>query len=84
MKKILIFLMFIFLFSAPAYACRGTEEFPQVIDMLGNLPPSEKKTELSKALEKGQAIHEKAHQNDDKDKMRESLKILDGVKEKLK
>ncbi len=84
MKKILISLIFIFLFSGSAYACRGTEEFPQVIAILGNLPPSEKKTEFSKALEKAQAIHEKAHQNDDKDKMRESLKILDGVKEELK
>ncbi len=84
MKKILIFLILIFLFSGSAYACRGTEEIPQGISMLGNLPPSEKKTELSKALEKAQAIHEKAHQSDDKDKMRESLKILDGVKEELK
>ncbi len=68
--------------SGSALACRGTTEYPEVLQKLETISP-EQKTELREQLSQGQAIHEKGHRLGDTGKMRESLRILDAIKQKI-
>lgn len=70
--------------STPALACRGTDEYPQAFQRLekSTLSP-EKRIELKERLDKGKAIHDQGHRDDDKKIRRESLRILDAVKQEL-
>jgi hypothetical protein len=70
--------------SAPALACRATGEYPQAFQQLERSTLSqEQRIELKDRLEKGQAIHDQAHRDNDREKMRESLRILDEIKAEL-
>ncbi len=67
-----------------AFACRGTAEYPQVAAKLAaSALPQDRKDALKRELDAGRALHDKAHQQNDTGAMRESLKILDRIKEAL-
>lgn len=68
-------------FTSAAWACRGTAEYPEVAAKLAaSSLPADKKAALQKQLDEGRALHDRAHQQDDKGLMKDSLKILDKVK----
>jgi len=84
MKTLLLTCTFVAIASAPALACRGTAEYPQVAAQLAQSKLSAAdKEELSKRLQEGDAIHRRGHERDNKDIMLESLKILDEIKAKI-
>jgi len=67
--------------ASSALACRGTSEYPDVAAKLAAASlPADKKADLTRQLEEGRALHDKAHQQNDTGAMRESLKILDRIK----
>jgi len=67
--------------ASSALACRGADEYPEVAAKLAmSSLPADKKANLTRQLEEGRAMHGKAHQQNDKDLMKESLKVLDNVK----
>lgn len=67
--------------SSDAWACRGTSEYPDMAAKLAAASiPDDRKAELSRQLEEGRALHDRAHQQNDTGAMRESLKILDRIK----
>jgi len=69
------------MWSSAAWACRGTAEYPDVAAKLAAASlPDDRKAELTRQLEEGRALHDRAHQQNDTGAMRESLKILDGIK----
>lgn len=69
------------MWSSDAWACRGTSEYPDVAAKLAAASlPADKKADLTRQLEEGRALHDKAHQQNDTGAMRESLKILDRIK----
>jgi hypothetical protein len=71
--------------SLPVEACRGADGYPQAFKKLemSQIPDTLKK-QIRAELTKGKAIHDQGHNDDDNDKKRESLKILDGVNKKIK
>lgn len=84
MRTLLIAGACIVLASTSALACRGTAEFPQASERLGQSTISpERMQKLMSELARGQAIHEEGHRSGDGNKMREALRILDGVREKI-
>jgi hypothetical protein len=67
--------------SSDAWACRGTSEYPDVAAKLAAASiPDDRKVELTRQLEEGRTLHDRAHQQNDTGAMRESLKILDRIK----
>lgn len=67
--------------SSDAWACRGTSEYPDVTAKLAAASlPDDRKAELTRQLDEGRALHDRAHQQNDTGAMRESLKILDRIK----
>lgn len=74
-------LLFTVVGASSAWACRGVAEYPEVAAKLAaSSLPADKKAALTQELEKGRAMHDKAHQQGDNGMMRDSLKILDKVK----
>ena len=71
-------------FSSSAFACRGTVEYPEVYGQLeaSTIAPDRLEV-LSVQLSQGQAIHEEGHRVSDMEKMAESLRILDAIKQKI-
>jgi len=70
--------------AGPAFACRGTAEYPQVAAQLeqANLPAAEKSA-LAERLQAGEALHLRGHELDNRDVRNDSLAILDEIKAKL-
>jgi len=69
------------MWSSDAWACRGTSEYPDVAAKLAAAAlPADQKADLTRQLEEGRALHDRAHQQNDTGAMRESLKILDRIK----
>ncbi len=89
MKLLLIAIAGMIVVSGPALACRAVNEYPQAFQRLDELTISpERRTELDERLRTGQAIHgqvihDDSYSQDDKEKMRESLRILDGIKAEM-
>ncbi len=70
--------------SGATLACRGTTEYPEVFQKLDSSTIAlERKAEFGDQLRQGQAIHEEGHRLSDTDKMLESLRILDAIKQKI-
>lgn len=76
--------------ASSALACRGTEEYSQVASRLAatSLPAdyllgADQMSHLSRQLERGRALHDRAHRLNDTGAMRESLAILDRIKAAL-
>ncbi len=82
MRKLLLAGACVIFVSGSALACRGTTEYPEVFQKLETISP-EQKTELTEQLSQGQAIHEEGHRLSDTEKMLESLRILDAIKQKI-
>ena len=74
----------VILASSPAWACRGTAEYPALKAQLAkaDLPAAEKAI-YEKKLEEGRALHEKGHEQDDMGLRKKSLDILDQIKSKI-
>lgn len=72
------------LLSSPAWACRGTAEYPQVRLQLAkaDLPAAEKAV-YEKELAEGSALHERGHTLDNKEMRKKSLDVLDAIKAKV-
>jgi hypothetical protein len=72
------------LVATPAFACRGTSEYPEAADdiMQSTLTPA-RKTELLGQLDVGNALHKQAHLENDMMKMAESIRVLDGIKAQI-
>jgi hypothetical protein len=72
------------LISAPALACRGTAEYPELALKLAALDMSVAEKEvIATRFKEGEALHQRGHQLDDAALRQESLKILDEIKAKL-
>ncbi len=70
--------------TAPALACRGTAEYPAVEQEIAQSSlPADAKARLMQEWSEGKALHDAAHASDDKAKMKESLEILDRIKQQL-
>ncbi len=70
--------------ASSALACRGTAEYPQVAQQLAAASlPADQKMSLSRQLEEGRALHDRAHHQNDTRGMQESLRILDRIKASL-
>ncbi len=89
MRLLLIAIPCMVVVSGPALACRAVKEYPQAFQRLEELTISpERRTEFEERLRKGQAIHgqvihDDSYTQDEKEKMRESLRILDGIKAEM-
>ena len=84
MKTLLLASACAMLIAAPALACRGTVEYPELAVQLANADlPAEQKQTLATRLEEGEALHRKGHDNDDKNLRQESLSILDEIKAEI-
>ena len=89
MKLLLIAIAGMVVVSGPALACRAVNEYPQAFQRLDELTVSpERRTEFEERLRTGQAIHDQvihddSYSQDDKEKMRESLRMLDGIKQEM-
>lgn len=84
MHKLFLMTAILSLISAPAWACRGTEEFPETATQIqqSQLPEADK-AQMSIELGRGREMHDAAHEANDTEKMGESLRILDSIREKL-
>ncbi len=89
MRLLLIAIACLVVISGPALACRAVKEYPQAFQRLEELTISpERQAEFEERLRKGQAIHDQvmhddSYSQDDKEKMRESLRILDEIKTEM-
>ncbi len=81
MRTLILAGALIALVATPAFACRGTAEYPEAADdiMQSTLTP-ERKKELLDQLNVGDALHKEAHRESDMMKMGDSIRILDGIK----
>lgn len=84
MKTVLLACVGVLMVSGPAWACRGTAEFPDVQAKLAmaDLPESVR-TNYSERLLEGIALHEMGHEEDSMELRLKSLEILDELKIKL-
>ena len=80
MRTLILVGALIALVSTPAFACRGTAEYPEAADGIAQstLTP-ERKKELLDQLNVGDALHKEAHRKGDMMKMGDSIRILDGI-----
>ncbi len=81
MRTLILAGVLIALAATPAFACRGTAEYPEAADDIAQstLTP-ERKKELLDQLSVGNVLHKQGHQERDMMKMGESIRILDGIK----
>lgn len=84
MKTLLLAGVCAMLMAAPAFACRGTAEYPETAAQLAesDLLPAQKE-EFKKKLEEGEALHRRGHELNDAALRQESLKILDDIRAKI-
>ncbi len=84
MRALILSGVLIALVATPAFACRGTAEYPEAADdiMQSTLTP-ERKKELLDTLDAGNALHQQAHRENDMTKMGDSIQILDGIKAQI-
>ena len=81
MKTLILAGALIALVATPAFACRGTAEYPEAAgDIAQSTLTPERKKELLDQLNVGNALHKEAHQKSDMMKMGKSIRILDGIK----
>ncbi len=81
MRTLILSGVLIALVATPAFACRGTAEYPEAADDIrqSKLTPEGKKALLDQ-LGVGNALHQQAHRENDMMKMGQSIRILDGIK----
>ncbi len=84
MRTLILAGVLVALVATPAFACRGTAEYPEAADDItqSTLTP-ERKKELLDQLNVGNALHKPAHRENDMMKMGDSIQILDGIKAQI-
>jgi len=81
MRTLILAGVLIALVATPAFACRGTAEYPEAAaDIMQSTLTPERKKELLDQLNVGNALHKEAHRENDMMKMGDSIRILDGIK----
>ena len=81
MRILILASVLIALVATPAFACRGTAEYPEASgDIAQSTLTPERKKELLDQLDVGNALHKQAHRENDMMKMGDSIRILDGIK----
>ena len=81
MRTLILAGALIALVTTPAFACRGTAEYPEAAgDIAQSKLTPERKQELIDQLDVGNTLHQQAHRDRDMMKMGESIRILDGIK----
>ena len=84
MRTLILAGVLIALVATPAFACRGTAEYP---DTAGDIAQSKLTPERKKALldqiSVGNAMHQQAHRENDMMKMGDSIQIVDGIKAQI-
>ena len=84
MKTLLVASACVVLVATPAFACRGTAEYPETAVQLAKSGLQEaQKQEYKKMLDEGEALHRRGHELNDAALRKESLKILDDMKAKI-
>ncbi len=72
------------LVATPAFACRGTSEYPEAAsDIMQSTLTPDRKIELLGQLNVGNALHKQAHRENDMMKMAESIRVLDRIKAQI-
>ncbi len=81
MRTLILAGTLIALVATPAFACRGTAEYPEAADGIAQstLTP-ERKKELLDQLGVGNTLHKEGHREGDMMKMGNSIRILDEIK----
>lgn len=77
MTRLLLAAAALALASGPAFACVGTEEYPETAERLerSTIDPSTK-AQLAERLAEGREMHDSAHAEGDGARMGESIRIL--------
>lgn len=84
MKALLLACSCMVFVSAPASACRGTAEYPQVAAQLAQAQlPTADKAALTKRLNAAETLHQRGHDTNSEALMKESLSVLDEIKAKI-
>ncbi len=81
MRTLVLAGVLIALVTTPAFACRGTAEYPEAAgDIAQSTLTPERKKELLDQLNVGNALHNQAHRESDMMKMGDSIRSLDGIR----
>ena len=84
MRTLLLAGAFMVLIAGPAFACRGTAEYPQISIQLEQSKSSPERVEaLMAKLSQGQTMHKEGHRQGDIDKLLTSLRMLDELTESI-
>ena len=85
MRTLILAGALIALVTTPAFACRGTAEYPEAADdILQSTLTPERKKDLLEQLNVGNALHKKAHRDNDMMNMGYSIRVLDGIKAQIR
>jgi hypothetical protein len=84
MNRFVLGICVLSLSAAPALACKGTAEYPATMKLAAQSAVTpEKKQEIMKMLEQGNALHEEGHKADDTAKMKKSMEMLEAIKKQI-
>ncbi len=83
MRIFLIASACITLIAGPAFACRGTGEYPKIVEQLEESQSSPQRADLMKMASRGLSMHKVGHRQGDMDKLLVSLRILDELKAEI-
>ncbi len=84
MRTLLLASAFIVVMAGPAFACRGTAEYPEIAKQLEQSKSSpERINALTEMLSQGQSMHQLGHRQGDMGKLLTSLRMLDDLKTEI-
>ncbi len=85
MRTLVLAGVLIALAATPAFACRGTAEYPEAAaDIIQSTLTPERKKELLDQLNVGNVLHNQAHRENDMMNMGYSIRVLDGIKAQIR
>ena len=71
--------------GSDALACRGTDEYPKLhAKLAASKLPEALKAPLFLEYQKGKALHDAGHEENDREKLKKSLEILDEINKQLR
>ena len=83
MRNVLIVGSCIAVIAGPALACRGTGEYPKIVEQLEVSQSSPQRADLMKKASLGLSMHKEGHRQGDMDKLLVSLRFLDELKAQI-
>ncbi len=84
MRTLLLASACMVLIAGPAFACRGTAEYPEISKQLEQSKSSPERVEALMAMvSQGQTMHDEGHRQGDMGKLLTSLRMLDELKEAI-